>query len=178
MKKLLVVIGKSGSGKTTLIAELIRRYPEQFKKVVTCTDRHPRIGEIDGVDYHFLPTKYFIDNPDLVLTKKTNDGFYYGTRKSNLFSNTHHLLLTSRLTGVAKLVSMGIRNVAIVNISISNELRIERMRQRGDTEESISNRLTEDAVSEHGTDFGRNPVINLDANQTFDQNVECLSWVR
>ena len=53
MKKLLVFVGESGSGKTTLITEIINKYPGQFKKVVTCTSRPGRIGEIDGVDYYF-----------------------------------------------------------------------------------------------------------------------------
>src|SRR3989344_262189 len=100
MKKLLVFVGESGSGKSTLIAELIRRCPGKFKKALTCTSRQARAGETDGVDYHFLPVEYFIENQDLVLVKKTDDGDYYGTRKADLLSNTHSLLIILRPAGV------------------------------------------------------------------------------
>ncbi len=174
MKKLIVVIGESGSGKTTLIAELTKRYPEQFRKVVTCTSRPMRVGEMDGEDYHFLPEVYFADNSDLVLTKKTEEGFCYGTRKSDLFPTTHHMLLTSKLTGVNKLVDMGYKSIIVVRIFISERLKVERMRQRGDSEGMISNRLHVDAETAAGIDLGLVPVIYLHANQKIEEKMEMV----
>lgn len=178
MNKLFVFTGESGSGKTTLIAELTRRYPDQFKKVVTCTNRPMRISEANEVDYHFLPTEYFIGNSSLVLTKKTDEGFYYGTRKSDLFSNTHHLLLTSKLTGIGKLVDLGIKNIIVIRISISNKLKIERMQQRGDSEEMISARLRVDAGAMSKFDLGQIQVIELDASQAIVDKIQCVYQAR
>lgn len=174
MKKLLVFVGESGSGKTTLIAELTGRYPEQFRKIVTCTSRPVRVGEINGVDYNFLPEEYFTGNSDLVLTKRTVDGFYYGTRRLDLSSNTHHLLLTSKLTGIPKLINLGHRNIVAVRISISEELKIARMRQRGDIEEIISSRIELDVAEKVDVDLEQIPSINLNAIQTLDEKVECV----
>ena len=61
MKKLFVFVGDGGSGKTTLITKLTKKHSDKFRKVVTCTSRSLRVGEVDGVDYHFLPVKYFIN---------------------------------------------------------------------------------------------------------------------
>lgn len=56
---LIVVSGPAGSGKTTLCARLSEAYPQAIRRVITCTTRAPRVGEVDGVDYHFLPRARF-----------------------------------------------------------------------------------------------------------------------
>lgn len=174
MKKLLVFIGESGSGKTTLIAEIVRQYPDQYKKIITCTNRPKRPGEVDGIDYNFLPDEYFISNPNLVLAKKSPEGFCYGTRKSDLFPTTHNLLLTSKLTGIPKLIDLGCQNIIVVHLHISNQLKIERMRNRGDTEEMIMSRLEIDAKSNLTVDLRGTPIINLDAAQKKEEKIEVI----
>lgn len=173
MKKLFVFVGDSGSGKTTLIAELIQKHPDKFRKVVTCTSREARASEVEGIDYNFLPRDYFDNNLGLVLVKKTDGSDRYGTRKADLFSNTHHLLLTSKYTGVPKLIMLGFSNIAVVRIGISRALKIERMKQRGDSEQIILERLELDAAIVE-VDFGGVPIIELDANQPLDEKVECI----
>lgn len=54
---LTVFTGASGAGKDSVMDEFLKNPSIQklnLKKVVTCTDRPPRPGEIDGVHYHFL----------------------------------------------------------------------------------------------------------------------------
>ncbi|MFA6262575.1 MAG: hypothetical protein WC760_14000 [Bacteroidia bacterium] len=171
MKKLLVFVGEGGSGKTTLITELTKKHPDKFKKVVTCTSRMPRVSEVDGVDYHFLPTEYFVNNQDLVLVKRTNRGDYYGTRRADLYSNTHYPLLTLRFAGINKLIELAFSDIAIVYISITMELKIARMQQRGDTEEMIRSRLKFDDEDKINVDWSHIPIINLDATETLDKKV-------
>ena len=51
---LVVISGPSGVGKDTIIDALKRRpHAHEYHYVVTCTTRHRRPGEIDGVSYHF-----------------------------------------------------------------------------------------------------------------------------
>ena len=170
MKKLFVLIGESGSGKTTLVNELVRKYSDKLKKVITCTSRTPRVGEIDGEDYHFLPREYFDNNPDLVLVKNPVHGDCYGTRKSELFSKTHNLLLASKPTGIPKLVALGFQNLVVVRIEIGEMLKIERMRHRGDSEQMILKRLELDSASVE-IDFGNVPIIELNSIQSLDEKV-------
>ncbi|MFM8632678.1 MAG: guanylate kinase [Candidatus Nanopelagicus sp.] len=55
--KLLVVSGPSGVGKSTLTNRL--RDDDRFWISVSATTRSKRIGEKDGVDYHFVSDKVF-----------------------------------------------------------------------------------------------------------------------
>jgi len=56
---LIVVSGPAGSGKTTLCSSLTGACPQGIRRVITCTTRAPRPGEVDGVDYHFLTRESF-----------------------------------------------------------------------------------------------------------------------
>ena len=54
---LIVITGASGAGKDAVMDEFLkdpRLLDLNLKKVVTCTNRPPRPGETDGVQYHFL----------------------------------------------------------------------------------------------------------------------------
>jgi guanylate kinase len=56
--RVFVITGPSGVGKGTLIRSLRERHPE-LELAVSATTRAPRIGEEDGVDYHFLAPSDF-----------------------------------------------------------------------------------------------------------------------
>lgn len=79
---LLVISGASGSGKDTVMAKLLEHplvKALNLKKVVTCTDRSPRQGEIHGVDYHFVTNEKLMQMDrngelveDITLTGSSN----------------------------------------------------------------------------------------------------------
>jgi guanylate kinase len=58
LARVFVITGPSGVGKGTLIRALMERMP-QLELSVSATTRHPRRGERDGVDYHFLTDAEF-----------------------------------------------------------------------------------------------------------------------
>jgi guanylate kinase len=51
--KLVVISGPSGVGKTTILRRLLSDLPHLVPSV-SATTRPPRVGEQDGVDYHFI----------------------------------------------------------------------------------------------------------------------------
>ncbi|HZG90092.1 MAG TPA: guanylate kinase [Pseudonocardia sp.] len=51
--RLVVLAGPSGVGKSSIVAELRSRLP-QLHFSVSATTREPRLGEVDGRDYHFV----------------------------------------------------------------------------------------------------------------------------
>jgi len=54
---LIIFTGASGAGKDSVMDEFLKNPIVQkfnLKKVVTCTDRPPRPGETDGIQYHFV----------------------------------------------------------------------------------------------------------------------------
>lgn len=82
---LIVIVGKSASGKDTLAKELERRLSESnvnSHRVVSMTTRPPRIGEVDGVDYHFSTKDQFgaqVNHGHILEWTEFNHGWLYGT---------------------------------------------------------------------------------------------------
>lgn len=56
---LLILCGKSGSGKDTLAEEILRRYPDEWERLVSTTTRPMRDGEVNGREYHFIDKEEF-----------------------------------------------------------------------------------------------------------------------
>jgi guanylate kinase len=85
MAKVFVITGPSGVGKGTLISRLLDRVPD-LELSVSATTRHPREGEADGRDYHFLTREEFdrrIEAEDF-LEFATYSGNRYGTLRSEV----------------------------------------------------------------------------------------------
>ena len=57
--KIIVLSGTSGSGKSTIAQRLIEDDKTPVVRPITSTNRMPRPGEEDGVDYYFLTTYEF-----------------------------------------------------------------------------------------------------------------------
>lgn len=83
---LLVVSGPSGSGKTTLCRKLADSGEAHYS--ISCTTRAPRIGEINGQDYHFLTVADFQARlaAGLFLEHATVHGNLYGSLKSEVIT--------------------------------------------------------------------------------------------
>ncbi|MFD9123789.1 guanylate kinase [Kitasatospora sp. NPDC059571] len=56
--RLTVLSGPSGVGKSTVVAHMRKMHPEVWLSV-SATTRHPRPGEKDGVQYHFVDNDQF-----------------------------------------------------------------------------------------------------------------------
>ena len=83
---LIVVSGPAGSGKTTLCSRLTEAFPQAIRRVITCTTRAPRPGEVDGVDYHFLTRESFERqiSDGVFLEHAVVHGNLYGPRSADV----------------------------------------------------------------------------------------------
>ncbi len=83
---LIVVSGPAGSGKTTLCSRLTEAFPQAIRRVITCTTRAPRPGEVDGVDYHFLAHESFEQQitKGVFLEHAVVHGNLYGPRSADV----------------------------------------------------------------------------------------------
>ena len=67
--KIIILSAPSGCGKSTIIAEVIKDTALKLEFSISATNREPRRGETDGVNYYFLSTEDFkkaIDSDSLV----------------------------------------------------------------------------------------------------------------
>ncbi len=85
-QKIIIITAPSGSGKSTLTKRLMDAFPQLAFSVSACT-RAPRVGEIDGQDYHFLTVEHFqksIELNEFIEWEMVYEGKYYGTLKTEL----------------------------------------------------------------------------------------------
>jgi len=82
---MLIMSSPSGAGKTTISRMLLEHDPHICNSV-SCTTRPPRLGEVDGKDYHFVSQTQF-DNmveAEEFLEWATVFGNSYGTPKAQV----------------------------------------------------------------------------------------------
>jgi guanylate kinase len=82
---LVVISAPSGAGKTTVCQQVLAARPD-MARAITCTTREPRVGEQNGVDYHFLEAADFLKRVQAgnFLEHATVYGHSYGTLKSEV----------------------------------------------------------------------------------------------
>ena len=138
---MIILVGASASGKTEIAKKLISQY--DFQKVVTYTTRPKRIGEKNGIDYHFISEKSFLEKKEKNFFLETTiyNGNYYGTPYDEIGLNK---VLIVDPNGLKAFRDLNDKTIVTFYIIVSEEKRIERMKFRGDTNESIAKRIEND----------------------------------
>jgi len=86
MNKVIIFSAPSGSGKTTLVKHCLDHFPE-LEFSISCTTRHPRGTEKNGIDYYFISPEEFrqkISENAFVEYEEVYTDKYYGTLKSEV----------------------------------------------------------------------------------------------
>ena len=144
---MLILSSPSGAGKTTLTKKIQQKY-QNFKISVSHTTRSPRDNEIDGVDYHFVSEKEFlenIENENFLEFEQVYNEIYYGTLKSLVKKKLekHNVIFDVDVEGGTKLKEFFKDSSLSVFVKTPtlNDLE-KRLRNRDkDSEKSISERL-------------------------------------
>ena len=138
---MLILIGASASGKTEIAKELIKNY--NMKKMITYTTREKRENEINGIDYHFINEKDFIDlkGRDFFIETSIYNQTYYGTSFKQA-SNDKVLIVD--VNGANNINKHQISSNIFVYLHTLESIRKDRMIERKDNPKDIIKRLIMD----------------------------------
>ena len=142
----IIISAPSGTGKTKTCKLLKKKLPS-LKIVTSHTTRKIRLGELEGVDYHFISKDNFeakIKKNDFLEWAKVHTD-YYGTSFESIEKNKDkgfNILLELDVQGVEALRKIGFKGVFILILPPSIKELTKRLKNRGtDTEESIGRRI-------------------------------------
>ena len=143
---LLVLSGPSGVGKTTITKALVEQSWSGYI-LVTVTTRRPRIGEVDGVHYHFRSIQQFrqmVEQGELLEHAEVH-GNWYGTPagpvRENLAAGSD-VIMTIDPQGAQKIRERTRGAVFVFLAPESLDELVERVNSRGlDTPEQRALRL-------------------------------------
>jgi guanylate kinase len=149
---LILVTGPSGSGKTTLLNRVLQS-DSNCTRVVTCTTRKPRPGEVDGQDYYFLTSERFEELVEAgeFIENANVYGSRYGTLKREILDKLNQgkdVILVVDVQGASTITqkAKSIPELRDSLISIFMQAPVEvlksRLIRRGkDTPEAIATRM-------------------------------------
>jgi guanylate kinase len=169
-KEKIIILGHSGSGKDYLRKELIKlglKYSPKF------TTRPKRLNEVNGEDYDFIDHDLYIDfhNKNLIKTSEcfviSGVNWYYGITKKNWEENQIFIMTTEELRQLSKEDK---NNCFIVFLKIDKDIRLQRLLERQDYNDSIQRRIEADEKDFEGfkdydlclTDYEFEPQIVYD----------------
>jgi guanylate kinase len=153
---LFILCGPAGAGKTTVAHYLTEKYPPcSFS--VSVTSRAPRIGEKDGVDYHFVSEDVFKQKiaANEFFEYENVHGRYYGTLKSVVIDALNagkDLLLDIDIKGALTFKRNLPKNAVIVFLlPPSTDVLKARLLNRGKIDEAEMKRRLQTAGEEYDT---------------------------
>ena len=146
---LVILSGVSGAGKDTIKKELIKRM-EEVESLPSFTSRNPRVGEEEGIQYHFITKEQFeekIKNNEFYEYDLHHENYYGTSRKlmNDKIQSGKIIVKDIEVNGTENLVKLLKEDTEIVTIFLKvdkEELR-RRLENRGDnlTEEEMQLRL-------------------------------------
>lgn len=77
--QVIAICGESACGKDTILKTTVKKHPELFHPIVSCTTRPARDYEVNGRDYHFITLEDFTAKVlagDMLEAVSFNNWFY------------------------------------------------------------------------------------------------------
>ena len=135
---IIVLLGKSGAGKDAIQNQLVE---DGFERIVTCTTRPMREGEVEGKDYFFLSRNEFenklLEN-DIIeyrtyktLVDNNPDIWYYGTPKQELDNEKDYVIILDKEGAENFIDYYGSNDCFTVYVDLDDDTRTKRAMARG-----------------------------------------------
>lgn len=172
---LYVIAAPSGAGKTSLVKQLLET-TDNIAVSVSHTTRQPRPGEVDGEHYHFVDVATFEkmrDDQQFLEYAQVFDNYYGTSRQAvdSLLKKGMDVILEIDWQGAQQVRKLYSECCGIFILPPSRQALDQRLRSRGQDDESIIQRRMQDAVAEmsHYQEFDY-----LVINDDFDVALEML----
>lgn len=169
-RMIVILMGGSGTGKTTL-GEYLKSIgiPEM---VSHSTGRGMRKGEIDGVTYYFVSKEEYDKVEKIEETEyPKNSGKFYCLSKKEVetkLSKYGKVFAITDKNGMEQVKKKYPNEVKVVYIYIPLEEMEKRMRERGDSEEAIQERLHQAEVTKEleNHQYADHIIENIDLEES------------
>jgi len=179
---LIMISGPSGVGKGTVRKALFEKYKDELSLIfsISKTTRDPRMGEVDGVDYHFVTDEAFqqsIKDHDF-LEYAGYVGHYYGTPLG--FINDHlaqgdNVVLEIEVQGGLQVLEKRPDVESFFIMPPSVEELSARLRKRGTEDPKvIADRLAKAEEEMAQSHHYKHIVVNDDVERCVDQIKDIL----
>jgi len=185
-KFVLILSGPSGVGKDTILETFKNKYPDFLGKIVTCTTRNPRPGEVNGVHYNFLTVSDFnkgVANNKFVEHVEVYPGKSYGTRiidvKNAIDKAKQNVVMVIDVDGARKAKSSlekeGLNVVKLFIEPESLDILKDHLIKRGtETQETIAARI---ARAAYETGCSKEYDVIIQNRNSVEENVRDLEKV-
>lgn len=133
-----IINGPSGTGKT-IVGEYLKT--KGIRELISHTTRKPRVGEVDGISYHFVSEEVF------EKTDKVEESVYagnrYGVSKGEVIEKIHggDVYAVTDINGTKAFKKTFGNRVKVIYVGSTPRFLRKRMILRGDSKESIRRRI-------------------------------------
>src|SRR5215831_8444364 len=132
---LFIVSAPSGAGKTTLVGAVVAA-DTRIRESVSFTSRPARMGEADGVHYHFVSRAEFeamIERGDFLEWAEVHGNLYGTSRRQveELRAAGYDVVLTIDVQGAAQARALFPDAVGVFVLPPSRKTLLERLETRG-----------------------------------------------
>lgn len=176
-----VLIGPSGTGKTTLAERCQRDGVAQ--RIATCTTRPPRLGEVDGRDYHFLTQRQFEEAwaSGRLLEREAIHGHWYGVPVEEIrqsLQNRRVLVVPMGYAGAEQLKRLYPHQVTVIAIQPPDvETLRQRLQTRGADASEIEARLSAIQAEWAAMHQADHVIVNVDLERAYHELREVIRAV-
>ena len=166
---MVVLVGASASGKSSIERNLVEKHG--YNKIISYTTRSPRVGEQDGIDYHFISKKDFLKLKENGFFAETTvyNGWYYGSAKEDC---TDDKVAVMNPHGLRQLRKINDINITAFYINVPRRDRLIKILQRGDDIEEAYRRSVHDDGQFTGIEEECDFVIN---NPNYRYDIDAMT---
>ncbi len=187
MAKIFYLMGKSSSGKDTIYKKLIQNEKLSLKNIVLYTTRPIRVGEQDGVEYHFVTEEemFSMQEEGKVIELRTYDTclgrwHYFTADDENVrIEETDYIMIGTIESFLKTKAYYGEDAVIPIMISLDDGIRLQRAldREKGQDQPKYSEMCRRFLADE--TDFSEEKKAEAGIDKEFvNENLDnCLAEI-